>query len=184
MPPSWVAFCFSSDFGAGGENRTHVTCLEGRYISHYTTPAEMILHVLYQKSVVYNSRIMRLSRLFGRGIKQAPAPVNAIAEAAQQSSADSFEKRRHLETNRQHVGRYTDSKVVAGHQMQVHVDRVERSQQSTRGESRSGYRRTSKLDIVKPSRQAYNTSYQPGLSRTTQNPPSRYHFTEPPSRYG
>ena len=26
--------------GAGGENRTLVTCLEGRYISHYTTPAD------------------------------------------------------------------------------------------------------------------------------------------------
>jgi hypothetical protein len=26
-------------YGAGGENRTLVTCLEGRYISHYTTPA-------------------------------------------------------------------------------------------------------------------------------------------------
>ena len=25
--------------GAGGENRTLVTCLEGTYISHYTTPA-------------------------------------------------------------------------------------------------------------------------------------------------
>ena len=25
--------------GAGGENRTLVTCLEGRYINHYTTPA-------------------------------------------------------------------------------------------------------------------------------------------------
>lgn len=25
--------------GAGGENRTRITCLEGRYISHYTTPA-------------------------------------------------------------------------------------------------------------------------------------------------
>ncbi len=26
-------------FGAGGENRTLITCLEGTYISHYTTPA-------------------------------------------------------------------------------------------------------------------------------------------------
>jgi hypothetical protein len=26
-------------YGAGGENRTLVICLEGRYISHYTTPA-------------------------------------------------------------------------------------------------------------------------------------------------
>jgi hypothetical protein len=26
-------------FGAGGENRTRITCLEGTYISHYTTPA-------------------------------------------------------------------------------------------------------------------------------------------------
>ena len=26
--------------GAGGENRTRITCLEGRYISHYTTPAQ------------------------------------------------------------------------------------------------------------------------------------------------
>lgn len=25
--------------GAGGENRTLITCLEGRYMSHYTTPA-------------------------------------------------------------------------------------------------------------------------------------------------
>lgn len=25
--------------GAGGENRTLITCLEGTYISHYTTPA-------------------------------------------------------------------------------------------------------------------------------------------------
>lgn len=25
--------------GAGGENRTRITCLEGTYISHYTTPA-------------------------------------------------------------------------------------------------------------------------------------------------
>ncbi len=32
--------------GAGGENRTLVTCLEGRYISHYTTPAHCIR--LYQ----------------------------------------------------------------------------------------------------------------------------------------
>ena len=27
--------------GAGGENRTRITCLEGRYISHYTTPASL-----------------------------------------------------------------------------------------------------------------------------------------------
>lgn len=26
-------------YGAGGENRTLVACLEGRHISHYTTPA-------------------------------------------------------------------------------------------------------------------------------------------------
>ena len=26
-------------FGAGGENRTLIACLEGTYISHYTTPA-------------------------------------------------------------------------------------------------------------------------------------------------
>jgi hypothetical protein len=25
--------------GAGGENRTLIACLEGRHISHYTTPA-------------------------------------------------------------------------------------------------------------------------------------------------
>lgn len=25
--------------GAGGENRTLIVCLEGRHISHYTTPA-------------------------------------------------------------------------------------------------------------------------------------------------
>ena len=29
--------------GAGGENRTRITCLEGTYISHYTTPAMKIL---------------------------------------------------------------------------------------------------------------------------------------------
>ena len=27
-------------FGAGGENRTRIVCLEGRHISHYTTPAD------------------------------------------------------------------------------------------------------------------------------------------------
>ena len=32
-------------FGAGGENRTHVTCLEGRYISHYTTPAHFCYYI-------------------------------------------------------------------------------------------------------------------------------------------
>lgn len=29
--------------GAGGENRTLITCLEGTYISHYTTPADTVL---------------------------------------------------------------------------------------------------------------------------------------------
>jgi hypothetical protein len=27
--------------GAGGENRTRIVCLEGRHISHYTTPANL-----------------------------------------------------------------------------------------------------------------------------------------------
>lgn len=31
------------NFGAGGENRTLITCLEGTYISHYTTPASQAL---------------------------------------------------------------------------------------------------------------------------------------------
>jgi hypothetical protein len=30
---------FNNFFGAGGENRTLIVCLEGRHISHYTTPA-------------------------------------------------------------------------------------------------------------------------------------------------
>ena len=30
---------YSFFFGAGGENRTLIVCLEGRHISHYTTPA-------------------------------------------------------------------------------------------------------------------------------------------------
>ena len=31
-------------FGAGGENRTLIACLEGRHISHYTTPAHFVYY--------------------------------------------------------------------------------------------------------------------------------------------
>lgn len=40
-------------FGAGGENRTLIACLEGRHISHYTTPA--YLETLYQ-NMSYNGK--------------------------------------------------------------------------------------------------------------------------------
>ena len=39
--------------GAGGENRTLIACLEGRHISHYTTPA--YLESLYQ-NMRYNKK--------------------------------------------------------------------------------------------------------------------------------
>ncbi len=35
-------FRISTFYGAGGENRTLVACLEGRHISHYTTPASCL----------------------------------------------------------------------------------------------------------------------------------------------
>lgn len=33
--------------GAGGENRTLIACLEGRHISHYTTPANTRVIIPY-----------------------------------------------------------------------------------------------------------------------------------------
>lgn len=35
--------------GAGGENRTLIACLEGRHISHYTTPADLPYYTLFSE---------------------------------------------------------------------------------------------------------------------------------------
>ena len=49
-------------FGAGGENRTRIACLEGTYISHYTTPATELLYpkLLCYVSSSYGQRLARL----------------------------------------------------------------------------------------------------------------------------
>ena len=39
--------------GAGGENRTLITCLEGTYISHYTTPARSVIITPILKNVEF-----------------------------------------------------------------------------------------------------------------------------------
>ncbi len=51
-------------FGAGGENRTLIACLEGRHISHYTTPAD-------SDHYTSNSMIFPIHHWVVSGIKQA-----------------------------------------------------------------------------------------------------------------
>ena len=47
-PPSWeLVLKQKRSNGAGGENRTLITCLEGRYISHYTTPADLNYYSIF-----------------------------------------------------------------------------------------------------------------------------------------
>lgn len=42
--------------GAGGENRTRILCLEGRYISHYTTPAWVSYVAIITEAVLFYER--------------------------------------------------------------------------------------------------------------------------------
>jgi hypothetical protein len=45
--------------GAGGENRTLIVCLEGRHISHYTTPA----NVTYYSIFYYQATSVKITKL-------------------------------------------------------------------------------------------------------------------------
>lgn len=130
--------------------------------------------------------------------KKPSLHTNAMAEVATDqarlSSAESFAQRRQVDSTRQHVGKYAESKVVVGYQTVVRAAVSSRgattqpviSGANTAAEPQSNRQLAKsskiapKIDIVRPvgnMRQAYNAS-----SRMVAAP-QRHTFREPPSRY-
>lgn len=143
---------------------------------------------------MYNRVTMKFNRFLGRIGKKPTLHTNAMAavatDQAKQSSVESFEKRRATDSNRQFVRRYDDSKLATGHQADVRTTMAEMAQRRNTPtisiEPQPHIKRrvvsNSKLDIVKPSRQAYSAS--PHIRQASAaNQPVRHRFTEPPSRY-
>jgi hypothetical protein len=118
-----------SVFGAGGENRTLIACLEGRHISHYTTPA--LLSNYSRNYVIIKS--MGINK-FANLPEDKPFHSSGYAEAAHgtnigSTSTQSFADRHYIERNRSSVGKYRDSMVAGGPGQQEKESQVASSQQ-------------------------------------------------------
>ena len=123
---------------------------------------------------------MKFNR-FLRTIKTTPTHSSGLTgqDGSIRSSANgsqSFAQRQQLEGNRQHVRRYTDGAIVHGYRAQAYKNRG--INQSIQNEQTAG-----KIDIVKPSRQSFNSS--PVNMPAGSLPIKQSHtFREPPSRPG
>ena len=104
--PRWVGIYF----GAGGENRTRIACLEGRHISHYTTPACSYDYTSFTSIIKSTTMLQQFipdddTNHFHSSGYAAAAHGRTIGAA----SAQSYRERLHIERNRQHVNRYGHS---------------------------------------------------------------------------
>lgn len=106
-------------YGAGGENRTRIACLEGRHISHYTTPANT--RKLYQV-LGYNRKHKRNTWLMFENIDDKTDHFHSSAYAKVANGASlgshstrSFEERSSMDLNRQNVQRYGASLIGQNH---------------------------------------------------------------------
>ena len=84
--------------GAGGENRTLIVCLEGRHISHYTTPARFVI-------IAYSH--IGLNLLQWLSLNRHTANVAHLVRATGCGSVGSgFDPHHSPQINRSHAGFY------------------------------------------------------------------------------
>ena len=113
-------------FGAGGENRTRITCLEGTYISHYTTPACFIYFNRCSEKfnryhgAVYNKNITIMKNDPFHRDPPKPFHSSGYAEVARgntigSTNSQTFGQRVHVERNRSAVARYGNSHIGQGY---------------------------------------------------------------------
>ena len=94
--------------GAGGENRTLIVCLEGRHISHYTTPA-------LEKSIpdfMVKYKRMLFEKIFSGN--QSSKDMHSNQYAAGSVSQRTFSQRKSVEQGRSRIASYRHSKLGYG----------------------------------------------------------------------
>lgn len=94
-------------FGAGGENRTRIACLEGRHISHYTTPA-CLYDYTSLRGIIKTTTMIQLHKFDDddNHFHSSGYAREAHGRSIGSTSAQPYSERRHIERNRQHVNRY------------------------------------------------------------------------------
>lgn len=113
--------------GAGGENRTLIVCLEGRHISHYTTPARLRNYIRFY--VIIKS--MRINRFVNNRDITKPFHSSGYAKVANgdqlgATSPESFNTRLSIDKNRKTIHNYRESLVAQGQRRPIaSVDNVE-----------------------------------------------------------
>lgn len=99
-------------FGAGGENRTRIACLEGRHISHYTTPA-CLYDYTSSRRIIKSTTMIQLHNFDNNDnhFHSSGYAREAHGQSIGSTSAQSYSERAHIERNRRHVNRYSASMI-------------------------------------------------------------------------
>lgn len=145
---------FGFYFGAGGENRTLIACLEGRHISHYTTPA-------LEKSIsdfMVKYKHMLFEKIFSGN--QSSKDMHSNQYAAGSVSQRTFSQRKSVEQGRSRIASYRHSKLGYG-----------------------GLARSSQVKPAAPANQASSSQPTPRVDTVPKTlPPVQRSYQEPSSR--
>lgn len=165
------------NFGAGGENRTRIVCLEGRHISHYTTPADSYDYTKLCYTTKHKDCMADLNQFLNQDLTADDvAHSNGYGAVAGGGGAGglSMEQRRKLLNQPRVVGAYQYSRLGRqGSSVKA------RTADQTRGRIYDASRGAFSDDAQTTNRQKGALS-QPEVD--TKSIDRRQHFIEPPTR--
>lgn len=133
-------------------------------------------------------------RSFFNKVNASSLHTNDIAKAQSGAkfgavSTESFTKRQEIAKNRQNISAYKDAQVVGGYRKEVFENKASTQAPVSdtpfddgRPHPRRAAERSSRIDIVRPTRQGYNARPGTVAAPVRPAPGTSMRFQEPPSR--